>query len=65
MNRSRINLILGVLLYPITDPKIQETDYLYERCCVYKALITLRGTSAAILEEKAKKISNTGKRGKD
>lgn len=55
MNRSRINLILGVLLYPITDPKIQETDYLYERCCVYKALITLRGTSAAILEEKAKK----------
>lgn len=57
MNRSRINLILGVLLSPITDPKFQEKDYFYERCVAYKELISVRGTNATILAEKAERNS--------
>ena len=49
MKRARINLILGVLLYPITDPKIQERDYLYEKYIAYKKLISLQGTNNRML----------------
>ena len=55
MNRARINLILGVLFYPITDPGIQGMDYLYERYLAYKELISVKGTNADILEEKGTK----------
>lgn len=56
MKRVRINLILGVLLYPITDPKIQERDYLYEKYIAYKKLISLQGTNNRMLEEKSNKL---------
>ena len=55
MNRNRINLILGVLLFPMTDPKLQVKDYLYDYCCAYRELIELKGTGAVMLAEKAQK----------
>lgn len=55
MNRNRINLILGVLLFPVTDPKLQVKDYLYDYCCAYRELIELKGTSAVMLAKKAQK----------
>ena len=55
MDRARINLILGVLFYPITDPEIQSRDYLYERYLAYKELISVKGTNTDILEEKGTK----------
>ena len=63
MNRARINLILGVLFYPITDPGIQGMDYLYERYLAYKELISIKGTSADILEEKGTKTGEYRKAG--
>lgn len=61
MNRSRINQILGVLLFPITDPDLQKKDYLYECCMAYEALIAVKGNGASALEEKTQK----GKRYRD
>lgn len=58
MNRSRINLILGILLFPVTNPKLQETDYLFEYCQAYEALISVEGSGAKILEEKLQKSKN-------
>lgn len=55
MNRMRINLILGVLLFPITNPKLQSKDYLYERCRAYKELVAIKGTSIGTLAEKSEK----------
>ena len=55
MNRSRINQILGVLLFPITDPDLQKNDYLYERCMAYEALIAVKGNGARVLGEKMQK----------
>ena len=63
MNRARINLILGVLFYPITDPEIQGRDYLYERYLAYKKLISIQGSSADILEEKGAKTAEYRKTG--
>lgn len=55
MNRSRINLILGVLLFPITNPTLQKRDYLYERFRAYKELISIQGISAERIVEKSEK----------
>lgn len=55
MNRSRINLILGVLLSPITDPEFQRRDYFYERCRAYRELVGIRGSGAETLTKKAQK----------
>ena len=65
MNRARINLILGVLFYPITDPGIQGMDYLYERYLAYKDLISIKGTGVNILEEKGAKTKKYRKTGED
>lgn len=65
MNRSRINQILGVLLFPITDPGLQKNDYLYERCMAYEALIAVKGNGASVLEEKMRKSKRYRKAEKD
>lgn len=56
MNRSQINLILGVLLFPITDPGLQANDYFFDYYHAYKELISIKGISAKALSDKEDKI---------
>lgn len=55
MNRSRINLILGVLLFPISDPQLQKKDLLFEYCVAYRELISVKVTDSSMIEEKENK----------
>lgn len=41
MNRYRINEILEILLFPFTDSRLREKDYLYEKCRVYKKYLDI------------------------
>lgn len=41
MNRYRIRQIIGVLLFPFTDPCIQSYDYMYERYEAYNKFMNL------------------------
>lgn len=55
MNRTRINQMLGVLLFPYLDPELQKTDCYRERYKVYREYLDISGNHPADLERKQKK----------
>lgn len=55
MNRTRINQILGVLLFPYLDPELDQRDFLLERYQAYEEYLLIKGNRISDLDQKQQK----------
>lgn len=54
MNRFRLNQILEVLLFPVSDPALASKDYLFEEFNTYQKFLGIQGYGLAETEKRSK-----------